>query len=275
MTRCGWGALTLCAALVVARPVQAQSTGPATEVRRARTIVAEARDVIPLQSQVRYTTLIALPDGEEVVEATCGDKESWVVNVRGPWVSVKPAKPGSTTNLTLLTTSGRLYAFILTEISGRAAAEPDLVVYIEPDEPTGAVAAPRPQYVPAAQLEDFRTQAVLAREEARRATAEAQTALVSGMAAFRLAYPLQLVFPYRFKADKSPFFVQAIFHDDHRTFIQAKARELPALYELKDGAPNLVNFEVRQGTYIVPKVLEQGYLVIGKQRLEFTRAVAR
>jgi type IV secretion system protein VirB9 len=44
---------------------------------------------------------------------------------------------------------------------------------------------------------------------------------------------------------------------------------LPALYEIRDGAPNLVNFQVEHGVYIVPKVLERGYLAIGKQRLMF------
>jgi type IV secretion system protein VirB9 len=63
-----------------------------------------------------------------------------------------------------------------------------------------------------------------------------------------------------------------MFHDDHRTFIQARAPELPSLYELKDGAPNLVNFDVHDGTYVVPKVLDSGYLMLGKQRIAFQRA---
>jgi type IV secretion system protein VirB9 len=66
-----------------------------------------------------------------------------------------------------------------------------------------------------------------------------------------------------------------MFHDDHLTFIQAYATELPSLYELKDGAANLVNFEVRGGTYVVPKILDNGYLTLGKQRLVFERADAR
>ena len=62
-----------------------------------------------------------------------------------------------------------------------------------------------------------------------------------------------------------------MFHDDHRTFIQSDARELPALYEVKDGTPNLVNFEVHDGTYVIPKVLDDGYLMIGKARMAFRR----
>ena len=62
-----------------------------------------------------------------------------------------------------------------------------------------------------------------------------------------------------------------IFHDEHFTYIQAKPTELPSLYEVRDHAPNLVNFQVEHGTYIVPKVLDSGYLVIGGQKLVFDR----
>jgi type IV secretion system protein VirB9 len=44
------------------------------------------------------------------------------------------------------------------------------------------------------------------------------------------------------------------------------------LYEIRDGAPNLVPFQVEHGTYIVPKVLERGYLAIGKQTWVFATA---
>ena len=65
---------------------------PATVPHGARTIVYHARDLVALRAKLHYTTLIVLPEGEEVVEATCGDKEFWIVNVRGGLVSVKPAR---------------------------------------------------------------------------------------------------------------------------------------------------------------------------------------
>jgi type IV secretion system protein VirB9 len=40
---------------------------------------------------------------------------------------------------------------------------------------------------------------------------------------------------------------------------------------VKDGKPNLTNFEYRNGTYIVTKILDSGYLAIGKARMNFTR----
>jgi len=227
---------------------------------------------VALRAKLHYTTLIVLPEGEDVVEATCGDKEFWIVNVRGALVSVKPAKAGTETNLNVITTSGQIYAFLLTEVSSDKDQDVDLAVYLEPDT-IGGAAAPRPrqQFVPAEQLEDFRAQANLAREQARRATDAARAELEAGVTAMRTTYPLSLEFPYRFKADEKPFFLRAIFHDDRRTFIQSGARELPALYELKDGKPNLVNFAVQNGVYVVPKVLEDGYLMIGKARVAFQR----
>ena len=38
---------------------------------------------------------------------------------------------------------------------------------------------------------------------------------------------------------------------------------------MTDGKPAFVSFQVNAGTYVVPKVLDQGYLVLGKQRFAF------
>ena len=40
---------------------------------------------------------------------------------------------------------------------------------------------------------------------------------------------------------------------------------------MKDGKPNLINFQLENGVYIVPKILDSGYLAIGKKKLPFTR----
>ncbi len=257
-------------------PLGAQAGAPPAGARGARTVVYHPRDLVALGAKLHYATLIVLPDGEDVVEATCGDKEVWIVNVRGPLVSVKPAKAGSETNLNVVTTSGQVYAFVLTEISAAKGEDPDLAVYLEPDDPASATARrERPTYVPAQQVEDFRAQAELAREQARHATEAARVALETGLTAFRTTYPLSLEFPYQFKADTKPFFVRAIFHDDHRTYIQAHAPELPSLYELKDGTRNLVNFEAHDGPHVAPKILDRGYLKLGTQQFAFQRVETR
>ena len=86
-----------------------------------------------------------------------------------------------------------------------------------------------------------------------------------------MEYPASLKFTYRFEANKKPFAVAAIYHDERFTYIRATPRETPALYEVVDGKPNLVNFEFRDGLYVVSKVMDRGYLTIGSQRLDFTR----
>jgi type IV secretion system protein VirB9 len=59
------------------------------------------------------------------------------------------------------------------------------------------------------------------------------------------------------KGDSKTFQVVAIC-DDRFTYIKTNAAELPSLYEMKDGAPNLVNFQVEHGVYVVPKILDAG-----------------
>jgi type IV secretion system protein VirB9 len=68
--------------------------------------------------------------------------------------------------------------------------------------------------------------------------------------------------------------VSAIYHDDLFTYIRCDAREKPALYELKDGKPNLINFQLENGVYVAPKILDSGYLAIGKKKLTFARRAA-
>src|SRR2546423_15283687 len=89
---------------------------------------------------------------------------------------------------------------------------------------------------------------------------------------FRADYPVnKLKFDYAFDKDKKPFLVSAIYHDDRFTYIRSAAEEKPTLYEVKDGSPNLINFDLRNGVYVVPKILDSGYLVLGKHRMDFKR----
>src|SRR6185503_13216272 len=83
----------------------------------ARVVQYGDRDVVPVHSKVRYTTLIVLPESEEIVEAAVGDREFWVVEGAQNLVYVKPSKEGSQTNLNLVTANGRIYSFALSEIS--------------------------------------------------------------------------------------------------------------------------------------------------------------
>jgi hypothetical protein len=139
-----------------------------------------------------------------------------------------------------------------------------------PARPTSRVREPdrarrgKPSCYSAAQLE-LRSEL----EEARAATDAANRRTTEALAAYQQEYPGKLQFVYGPQRYTKPFLVRSIWNDGQFTYIKSDATELPALYELKDGKPGLLNFQVQNGTYIVPKVLDRGYLSLGKERFEF------
>jgi type IV secretory pathway VirB9-like protein len=250
-----------CALLSVATSALAQTT---------REVAYDSRSVVTIQAKLRFTTMIILPDDEEILDFVCGDKDFWIVSGAQNLAYVKPAKAGATTNLNLVTATGNVYSFLLTE----GTNNPDLKLYVTSN---GTSAGRGQKFYSAAQVEQLRQEASDARLEARDARQEADAAkeyaaksIDEAVNRFRASYPTQMRFPYRFKANEKPFNVTAIYHDGQFTYIHASAAELPSLYESRDNAPNLVNYQVDEGVYVVPKVLEGGYLAIGKQKLEFS-----
>src|SRR5205814_4572502 len=110
------------------------STGPA--VLRAQTpgvreVSDATKSVVPLQTRLRFTTMIVLPEKEEILDVVCGDKDFWVISATHNLAHVKPAKEGAATNLNLVTGTGAVYSFLLTEKSGNST--PDLKVYVTAD----------------------------------------------------------------------------------------------------------------------------------------------
>ncbi len=227
-----------------------------------REVTASGRTVIPLQTRLRYTTMILLPDDEEILDVLCGDKDWWVISATHNIAHIKPAKEGAATNLNLVTASGTVYSFLLSEKGGNST--PDLKVYVTPDssEPPA-----KPKYFTAAQFEAVQSELAANRESLeteRRHLAEA-------IASYQQEYPSKLQFSYGTPKYEKPFFVRAIWHDGQFTYLRTDATELPALYEVKDGMPSLLNFQVHNGTYVVPKVLERGYLALGKAQFPFAQ----
>ena len=137
---------------------------PAESEPIARVVQYSEKDVVKLKAKLRYTTLIVLPKSEKILDFTCGDKEFWVVNGSENMAYIKPAKAGAQTNLNLITASGNIYSFVLTEVSelpqGTPASVPDLKVYVEPkDESMVSAAGGSPRFVSAQALDDYRQQA--------------------------------------------------------------------------------------------------------------------
>ena len=100
----------------------------------ARVVKYAREDVIAVRAKLRFSTLIVLPENEEILDFTTGDKEFWIINGAHNLCYVHPAKAGIRSNLNLITASGHVYSFGLTEISNQSGVEPDLKVFVEPKE---------------------------------------------------------------------------------------------------------------------------------------------
>lgn len=248
--------LITCALLTVATLASAQSV---------REVPYSDRTVVTVKTQVRFTTLLVLPEDEDILDFVCGDKDFWVVSGAQHLAYVKPAKEKASTNLNLVTASGRVYSFLLKE----STDPPDLKVYVTRDEESPAGGTGQKRFYRAEEVTALREQidAITAREAERTALAEHE--LNERVARARTDAPGRMRFPYRWRPNVAPFFVEAIFHDGASTYLRTRATELPALYEVKDGQPSLVTYDVRDGLYVVPKVLTEGYLAIGKKKLSF------
>jgi type IV secretion system protein VirB9 len=226
----------------------------------ARTVQYHSQDIVPIHAKLKYTTLIEVPPTEKIMEAATGDKDFWIVDVVGNFCFVHPAKAGISSNLNLITDKGNIYSFTLQDVSGSTDA-PDLKVLIQPADQSSITAANGPpQFVPSAQLERTKEQIAALQSHVEQAVDE-----------YKSTYPVQLKFDYTFKANEAPFDIQSIYHDDKFTYIKTNAPEKFSIYEMRDGKPDLVNYDLRDGTYIIPKVMDSGYIELGKKRMDFTR----
>jgi len=224
----------------------------------ARIVHYHVNDIVSVRAKMRYTTLIQLPPTEKILEVATGDKDFWIIDAVGNYCFLHPAKEGIHSNLNLITDKGTVYSFTLDDDE---TADPDLKVVIEPSDPSSLAAA------------NGATKLV---SESEVAAVEAQAQLAETHAAatveqFRANYPTAaLKFDYTYH-DEKPFDVSAIYHDDKFTYIKSSASEKFAVYEVKDGKPDLITFQLKDGTYILPTVVEHGYLEIGKHKLDFQR----
>jgi type IV secretory pathway VirB9-like protein len=243
----------------------------------ARVVKYGKQDIVPVRAKLRFSTLIVLPDDEEILDFTTGDKEFWIINGAHNLCYVHPAQAGIRSNLNLITASGHVYSFLLTEISNEHDAEPDLKIFVEPKDSSGVtVASGLHGFVTAAEAEAYKKELDALRSETADQVRAARTQAEDEVNRFRSSYATKLQFDYPLdaKAEREPFLISAIYHDDLFTYIRSDAREKPALYEIKDGKPNLISFQVENGVYIAPKVIDSGYLAIGEKKMPFARRVA-
>ena len=260
------------AGLLIALPLIAQDGGPVLRV-------VEAEDqIVAIRAKTRHTTVIVLPATETVLDFVVGDSEYWHLTGAANLAFLKPIAEGVTTNVALVCASGRIYSFLVTE----RKAEPHLVVRIE-SQVTGdariSSTAHEPAFVARSQVAPYRQMAESAMQTAKAAQVDADTRIadVTALAAdeteaFRAEYPTRLEFPYRLedKARKWPFLVEGMWHDGRFTYLRSRAQESPALFEVKDGKPALVAYDLKEdGLYIARHVLGDGWLQIGKQKVKW------
>lgn len=240
----------------------------------ARVVHYSQTDIIPIRAKIRFSTLIVLPANEEILDFTTGDKDFWIINGVHNLCYVHPAQANIKSNLNLITASGHVYSFLLTEISDQPNEQPDLKVFVVPkDESSIATVGGQVKYVRASEVEAYKQEAEAAQAQAAEAIQQAQSHARQKITAYREQYPARLRFDYEYKskAARPPFSVTAIYHDDKFTYIKSNAQEKPAIYEIKDSKPDLVNFDFENGVYIIPEIVDKGYLVIGKQKVSFKR----
>ena len=239
-----------------------------------RTITVSEADTPPVVlAGLLQSTLILLPAEEKVANVFAGDTVDWVFDgghVASRFISIKPKVAGSTTDVHIVSDHGNEYTLQLREVSSDDDPHFDSKIFISPgDKAAKDRLAELPVFVPAAELDKVKQEAAAA-QAAQTATLKAEK---TEEEAYRSQYPGRLHFDYTWDKSKGrELGLQAIWRDDKFTYLRGQFQETPALYEVKDKKPSLINFDFSNGLYTVPKELESGYLAIGKQKVEFHRS---
>jgi type IV secretion system protein VirB9 len=229
-----------------------------------------------VRAALLQSTLIVLPPEEKVANVFAGDTVDWVFDgghLASRFISIKPKVAGSTTDVHIISDHGNEYTLELEEISNDPDAHFDSKVFITPgDKAAKEKLAELPVFVPASELGQAKQQ-IAAAKAAETATLKAEQTKEEE---YRSQYPNTLDFDFTWDKSKGKEIgLQQIWRDDKFTYLRGQFQETPALYEVRDGKPSLINFSFSNGLYTVPKELDRGYLAIGKQKVEFHRTDER
>ncbi len=235
--------------------------------------VTEAETPPVIRAGLLQSTLILLPAEEKIATVFGGDTVDWVFDgghVASRFISVKPKLANTTTDIHIVSDHGNEYTLQLQEISSDADSHFDSKVFIVPgDKAAKDRLTDLPVFVPAAELDKAKQEAVTAKA-AQAAELKAEEAKAE---TYRSQYPGSLHFDFTWDEKKGrELGLQQIWHDDKFTYLRGQFQETPALYEVKDGKGSLINFDFNAGLYTVPKELDNGYLTIGKKRVDFHRS---
>ena len=258
------------------------SQTPQLQPSAPRTVVivdAQAPPVVRVG--LLQSTLIELPAEEKVATVFGGDTVSWVFDaghVASRYISIKPKVANASTDLHIVSDHGNEYTIELREISSdKDDPHFDSKIYISSSDAKAADnIAKAPVFVPAAEAEAKEAQLRREADDAKKAAEADHKAVAAAAETFKASYPGSLHFDYTWDQSKGKALgLQQIWRDDKFTYLRGQFQETPALYEVKDKKPSLINFDYSNGLYTVPKELESGYLAIGKQKVEFHRTGER
>jgi type IV secretion system protein VirB9 len=185
--------LRLLIILVVGEAIFHASPTPAETEAAARVVKYSKEDIVPVHAKLRFSTLIVLPEDEEILDFTTGDKEFWVINGAHNLCYVHPAQAGIRSNLNLITASGHVYSFLLTEISNQPNAEPDLKLFVEPKEGSGVPANSGLRgYVSSGEAQAYKKELETLRSQTAEQIHAAQAQSADQINHFRSTYPTKL-----------------------------------------------------------------------------------
>jgi type IV secretory pathway VirB9-like protein len=246
-----------------------------------RTVVTADASAPPVvRAGLLQSTLVELPAEEKVATVFGGDTVSWVFDaghVASRYISIKPKVADSTTDLHIVSDHGNEYTIELREVSSdKENPHFDSKVYVTSSDPKAAEnMAKSPVFVPAAEADAKEAQLKKEADDARKAADADHKAVATAAENYKASYPGTLHFDYTWDQKKGAALgIEQIWRDDKFTYVRGRFQETPALYELKDGKGSLINYDFANGLYTIPKTVTQGYLSIGKQRVDFRQTKA-
>jgi type IV secretion system protein VirB9 len=203
-------------------------------------------------AQPMRITDIALEPGEKIIgEPASGDVVRWILalgksmhNGVEQWhVYLKPTRPDLATNLAI-NTDRRSY---LLELHSYESTFMAAIVWHYPED----------------ELARLQTQA------AELAGQEKSASPVVGVDALNFDYAIQVV------KGKPAWTPAQVFDDGRRTFVRFPSamvlREAPALFVLRDSETQLVNYRVKNDTYVIDRLIDAAELRVGQKDQEIVR----
>lgn len=232
-----------------------------------------------------WQTTIELPAEDNYLDFLLGDTPAtkreqvhWVVNSfqSAKYVSVRPNKnTQSVTDLTITTEKpGHDITLILVDVTHEADAHADTTVILRADgEPTDPGTKQKYDQMftqvtaISEKIDEFRKRLDSQDEHIKQGLSDAKDkALLQDAATPRENYKYD-----HKKGAKQPFGVKQMWNNGKYTFITVNTSEVPALYAYRDGKPNWVEWDFKNGVYFVPIVINEGELRVGKKQLRFHR----